>query len=180
MRNKKWLLILVLILFIINITFFVLVRLAKVDKLVEARFARYLSQKLNSEIIIGNFTFNDKQINISDFELNDFEGKIKLNVKQIYIEYNLLKLIFTKIKRLQAIKFIKIYEPEVEFNISSIQKKDKKFILPDISKYFKKLDIYEGKVFVKFSNSLTILSIPNATPQAPTGRVPPNSSTKLS
>ena len=72
MRNKKWLLILVLILFIINIIFFVLVRLAKIDKLVEARFANYLSQKLNSEIIIENFTFNDKQINISDFELNDF------------------------------------------------------------------------------------------------------------
>ncbi len=130
-----------------------LVRLAKIDKLVEARFANYLSQKLNSEIIIGNFTFNDKQINISNFELNDFEGKIKLNVKQIYIEYNLLKLIFTKIKRLQAIKFIKIYEPELELNISSFQKKDKKFILPDVSKYFKKLDIYEGKVFVEFSNS---------------------------
>ena len=129
----------------------VLVRLAKIDKLVEAKFANYLSQKLNSEIIIGNFTFNDKQINISDFELNDFEGKIKLNVKQIYIEYNLLKLIFTKIKRLQAIKFIKIYEPELELNISSFQKKD--IIIPDISGYFKKLDIYDGKVFVKFSNS---------------------------
>ncbi|NQV18178.1 MAG: hypothetical protein HQ534_06520 [Armatimonadetes bacterium] len=153
MRNKKWLLILVLILFIINITFYVLVRLAKIDKLVEAKFANYLSQKLNSEIIIGNFTFNDKQINISDFELNDFEGKVKLNVKQIYIEYNLLKLIFTKIKRLQAIKFIKIYEPEVELNISSFPKRDKKFIIPDISNYFEKLDIYDGKVFVEFSNS---------------------------
>ena len=130
-----------------------LVRLAKIDKLVEAKFANYLSQKLNSEIIIGNFTFNDKQINISNFELNDFEGKIKLKVKQIYIEYNLLKLIFTRIKRLQAIKFIKIYEPEFEINISSLEPKNKKFNIPDVSKYFKKLDIYEGKVFVEFSNS---------------------------
>ncbi len=154
MKKKKWLLIIVLIVFVINISFFILVRLVKVDKIVQEKFSSYLSENLDANVSFGNFVFNDKQLRISNVKIVS-PGKFMLDVEQIYVEYNLQKLIFSRFANLRAIKHIKIYDPVFRLNIdaSSGKKKKKKFDIPDIKKYFTALDIYNGKITINISNN---------------------------
>ncbi len=153
MKKKTWLLIIVIIVFIINITFFVLVRLAKVDKMVQTRISDQLSEALNAEIKLEEFTFNDKQANISGIEINS-PGKFNLKVSQLYVEYDLLKLIFSKFKNLKAITHIKIYDPVFTIKIvtEGNEREKREFVIPDITEYFKMLDIYNGTADIEFEN----------------------------
>ena len=155
MKKKTWLFIIVLIVFIINISFFILVRLAKVDKIVQSRISDQLSELLNAEIKIEEFTFNDKQANISGIEINS-DDKFNLKVNQLYVEYNLQKLIFSKFKNLKAITHIKIYDPEFSLIIKpdGTKKEDSEFIIPDITEFFKMLDIYNGSFNLNFENDI--------------------------
>lgn len=153
MKKKTWLFIIVLIVFIINITFFVLVRLAKVDKIVQTRITDQLSERLNAEIEMEGFTFNDKQLNISGIEINSSD-KFELKINQLYVEYDLIKLIFSKFKNLKAISHIKIYDPEFSLIIKpdGTKKEKSEFIIPDITKFFKILNIYNGTLNIEFEN----------------------------
>ena len=155
MKKKTWLFIIVLIVFIINISFFVLVRLAKVDKIVQTKISNQLSDILNADIKMEEFTFNDKQANISGIEISK-AGKFNLKISQLYIEYDLLKLIFSKFKNLKAITHIKIYDPEFSIQIKPDGNKKEKseFIIPDVTEYFKMLNIYNGSVNIEFENEV--------------------------
>ena len=161
MKKKTWLLIIVIIVFIINITFFVLVRLVKVDKMVQARISDQLSEALNAEIKLEEFTFNDKQANISGIEINS-PGKFNLKVSQLYVEYDLLKLIFSKFKNLKAIRHIKIYDPEFSLKIvpDGNKKEKNEFVIPDITEFFGLLNIYNGSVNIEFESE--VLQIANS------------------
>jgi len=125
MKKKTWLFIIVLIVFIINISFFVLVRMARVDRIVQTRVTDQLSEMLNAEIKIEEFTFNDKQANVSGIEIIS-PDKFELKVNQLYVEYDLIKLIFSKFKNLKAITHVKIYDPEFTFKISLMGKKKRR------------------------------------------------------
>ncbi|MDP8203134.1 MAG: hypothetical protein P9L95_01230 [Candidatus Tenebribacter mawsonii] len=155
MKKKTWLFIIVLIVFIINISFFILVRLAKVDKVVQTKISEQLSELLNAEIKIEEFTFNDKQAKIGGIEI-DSADKFNLKVNQLYVEYNLPKLIFSKFKNLKAITHIKIYNPEFSLQIKpdGSKKENSEFIIPDITAFFKMLDIYQGKFSINFENEV--------------------------
>ena len=65
MRKKKWLLIAVAILFLINLAFFILIRLAKVDLLVKDKISNVLSSKLNAHVNIGDFTMSNLHLVLS-------------------------------------------------------------------------------------------------------------------
>ncbi len=153
MRKKTWLLIIVLIVFIINITFFVLVRMAKVDKAVQTKITNQLSKTLKAEIKIDEFTFNDKQVNISGIEINS-PGKYNLKVNQLYVEYDLIKLIFSKFKNLKAISHIKLYDPVFSLTLvpSTKEEGSSDFIIPDITEFFKLFNIYNGKLHIEYED----------------------------
>jgi len=150
-RKKKWLLIIVAIIFVINIVFFILVRLAKVDEIVQSKFSEYISQTMNAKVNIGHFSFNDRQLKVSQLSISS-SGNYNLMIDQIYVEYNLPKLLFSNFKNLRAIKHIKIYEPVFQIKItpSGEKKENKEITIPDIAKFFKVLDIYNGKVEIEF------------------------------
>ncbi|HHE38180.1 MAG TPA: hypothetical protein ENL20_06375, partial [Candidatus Cloacimonetes bacterium] len=107
MKKKKWLLIIVAIIFVINIAFYVAIRMTKVDEIVRKKFSSYLAEELKADVSIDHLSFNDKQLNISDLTIIDSARTYQLSIKQVYVEYNLLKLLFSKFKNLQAIKSIK-------------------------------------------------------------------------
>jgi len=159
MKKKTWLLIIVLIVFIINISFFVLVRMAEVDKAVQTRITNQLSKILKAEIKIDEFTFNDKQANISGIEINN-PGIYNLKVNQLYIEYDLIQLIFSKFKNLKAISHIKIYDPIFTLTLAPSTKEEENsdFVIPDITKFFKLLNIYNGKLHIEYEDDNITIS----------------------
>ncbi|MCK4312283.1 MAG: hypothetical protein KAW88_06070, partial [Candidatus Cloacimonetes bacterium] len=152
MKSKKWLLIIVLIVFVINITFFVLVRLAKVDEIVQKKFSSYISKTLQADVKIESFNFNDKQLKVIGLQIKKADS-FKLEIKQLYVEYNLLKLVFSNFKNLRSIKHIKVYEPNFEYKVvpKPRKKKKEKSKIPDITRYFKALDIYNGNVTIEYT-----------------------------
>ena len=127
--------------------------MAKVDKVVQTRITDQLSEKLNAKIEMEGFTFNDKQANISGIVISS-PGKFNLKVNQLYVEYNLLKLIFSKFKNLKAITHIKIYDPEftLKIKLDGNKKEESKFIIPDITEFFEILNIYNGTLNIEFEN----------------------------
>jgi len=154
-KNKKWLLIAVIILLIINISFFILIHLVKVNELIQTKFSTYLSQRLKAHVSIGYFSFNDRQLNIYNLEIKDLNKNYSIEIKQIYIGYNLLKLILSKFKNLKAINQIQIYEPKIDLLIQAKKnKKAKKINIPDISQYFRLLNIFNGNFSIQYKSNL--------------------------
>ncbi|KQC09542.1 MAG: hypothetical protein APR54_12750 [Candidatus Cloacimonas sp. SDB] len=161
MKKKKWLLITVLILFFINFVFYVVVRWGKVDLIVKNRVKNYLEDKLDAEILIRDFTFNDKQLNINGFQISDIQNRYSLNVKQIFIEYNLPMLIFSNFTNYKAIKEIKIFDPILIMHLQQqLDTEKSQMIIPDIARYFKHLSLYNGKIDFSYQgNSVNIHTV---------------------
>lgn len=158
MQRKKWLLTIVLIVFVINISFFILIRSSFLNNTVQEKVSSYLKQNMNAEVSFGSFSFNDKQLKITDLSLNS-ENKFNVNIAQIYVEYNLPKLLFSRFQNLRAINSIKIFEPQLKINIEPTGKKaGGKFTLPDISAYFRKLQIFDGQVKIQYFSEKVVVA----------------------
>lgn len=139
--------------FFINLSFLVFTRWAKTDIFVRNKLEHYLAEQLKAEVSIGNFTFNDKQLNVSDFSIKKQNGQYKIYIKQIYVEYHLLKLLFSRFKNLSEIRHIRLYEPEIEFTVLPSGNEVKKgFEFPDFEHLFRDLTIYNGKFYIHFES----------------------------
>lgn len=157
MKRRKWLLIIVLIVFVINISFFVLVHSSFLDKNVQSIISAYLEQNMEATVNFGSFTFNDKQLKISELSLVK-QNEYEVFIDQLYVEYNLAQLLLSRFKILRAIKQIKIFEPQLLLNLEPPEtKKNTKLTIPDITRYFKKLAVFNGKLEINYrSDELTV------------------------
>jgi hypothetical protein len=150
-KQKKWLLILVIFVLAINITYLILMRWAKVDQYARKELADFLAAQLDADVSIGDFSFNDKQLNISEVSIKKRDEQYAISVRQIYVEYNLLKLLFSRFKDLSQIQHIRIQEPEIEFRIVPSKKEKKKpFEIPDLQNLFQNVSITKGKFYIVF------------------------------
>ncbi len=133
------------VLILINLAFLILFRYVHIDKSVQTKLEAYLSAKLQAEIRIREFDFNDKQINISGMEFKDNSGNYQIYLPQVFVEYNLSALLFSRITRSKAIKSIKIFQPEIEVIIDQTGLTGKKNNrIPDFSTYFRDLQLHDG------------------------------------
>lgn len=162
MKNKKWLLIIVAFIFLVNLAYFLLTRSGKVDLWVQDRIIQQLEEALNAEVSFEYFTFNEKQLNVSGINISDKNKQYDINLKQIFVEFSLLELLFSSFKDLSSINSIKLYEPEIVYNYS-VQNGSAKnptnsnsnidelinLKIPDLSKFFKRVELYDGKFILK-------------------------------
>lgn len=74
---------------LLNIAVFIALHLTQVDALVKHKITRLLADKLDMDVQIGSFDFNDKQVNVSNITLRTADGKVSGIIRQIYIEYDL-------------------------------------------------------------------------------------------
>jgi len=70
------------------------------------------------------------------------------------VEYDLIKLIFSKFKNLKAISHIKIYDPIFTLTLAPNpkEKESGEFIVPDITEFFKLFNIYNGKFNIEYED----------------------------
>jgi hypothetical protein len=163
-KKKKWLLIVVGLLLLINLAFYAVTRIVDIDDYIESKLSQYLEKYLDAEIEVGNFTFNDRQITISDLQIKARENNFSFEANQIFIKYNLLKLLFTRIGIQQAIKLIDVYEPKFVYNWQQKSDSEEKnqreavFELPNLGKYFTKLELHDGIAQVNYTSENLSLS----------------------
>ncbi|MFO7897323.1 MAG: hypothetical protein R6U84_10350, partial [Candidatus Cloacimonadales bacterium] len=167
MKNKKWLLVIVIAVFVINIGFWALTRLAKMDQLVQAKASNYLAELLDAEVEIGYFTFNDKQANISKLSISENNSLYELNIEQIYVEYDLPKLLFSRFSNFNAIGNITVLAPKLNINLSAnsdetgndseSETASSEFVWPQLENFFRKLSLQQGQISLQIdSNHFTL------------------------
>lgn len=111
MKNRKWLLIVILAVVILNVAIFVALRLTKVDLMVKDRITKLLREQAGLMVEIGDFDFNDKQVNVSNIAITSLDGTISGVIRQIYVEYDLFSLVAHRFKDFSSISMIHIYNP---------------------------------------------------------------------
>ena len=157
MRRRKWLLIIVSFLFIINIGFFSAVKLGKLDRLLQHHISAFISESINAETSIEKIAFNDTQLNISNIKILSKDKLFDVNIEQVYISYNLLKMIVSGFKMNSFVNEIQIFNPQINYFIRSKKNKNnKKFVLPklpELSQYFKKMQISDGFITIKYESN---------------------------
>ena len=153
MKKKKWLLIAVSILLFINLAFFILIRFVKIDKTIKDKLENYLSKRLQAEVTIKDFSFNDKQIDIIGFSAHHPDDQFLLTVDQIYIEYKFSRLFFSSFSGLKTLENIMIFEPNLQVKIGKKQE-DQNIPsgLPNISNLFRELNIFDGTIAIAYQN----------------------------
>ncbi len=161
MKYKKWLPIVVAILFLINLAAFIVFKVIDLDLLVRDKITRRITSTLNAEVTIDDFTLDDQQVNISGMTIDWREQNMKLTVDQVYIRYKLRKLLFSGFSIPGVIDQISIYNPRFDILIeSAVDKSPKEFPsleeilenLPDLSGYFNVLTAENGTVSLRYDS----------------------------
>ena len=161
MKNKRWLLILIGALFIINISFFVFIRLVRYEDWIISRLNSLIAEHLELQSAIGSITVTDKQLHLADVKVVDPDGIYEINVTNIYVNYNLFKVIFSNLRIFKAVESISIIEPVIKLQIPSAnndnehKKTGAPFtipILPDIRDYFQTLSVIDGALTIEYQN----------------------------
>ncbi|MBN1949223.1 MAG: hypothetical protein JW784_05730, partial [Candidatus Cloacimonetes bacterium] len=151
MRKKKWLIVAVAILMLINLIFYGLVRWARLDTLVKDRVSTYLSEALSAEVVFGDFSFNDKQLDVNNILITDKNGLYTIRIRQVFIEYNLPLLLFFRFSAFRAVEDVKIFEPEIILTFKeNLQNSASRPLPGDISRYFQRLQIYNGSLELNY------------------------------
>lgn len=141
----------VAILMLINLIFYGLVRWARLDTLVKDRVSTYLSEALSAEVVFGDFSFNDKQLDVNNILITDKNGLYTIRIRQVFIEYNLPLLLFFRFSAFRAVEDVKIFEPEIILTFKeNLQNSASRPLPGDISRYFQRLQIYNGSLELNY------------------------------
>ena len=141
---------------LLNLAYYFIVHVIGLEEIAKKRIKNYFYKQYGFKSEISEISLNDKLINISNLKVYEKNKAFSLKVEQIYIEYELIPLIFTKIHPSKAIKDIHIYNPDLEvnkmlFSANKISKESNKQISFKIPKqYFSQLYIYNGNVTLDF------------------------------
>jgi len=157
MKRRKWLIYIFLFLLILNLAFYFLVRVANIDNYVRNRISDYLSILLKAQVDIEILTFNDKQINISGLKVRSDKNDFDLNLGQVYIDYDLLKLIFKRFGQDRPIKSIIIQDSEFIINLPFSDEKDedtenKKTDFYKYTAFFKRIELNNSSFRINYKN----------------------------
>ncbi|MFO7660274.1 MAG: hypothetical protein R6V77_05120, partial [Candidatus Cloacimonadaceae bacterium] len=149
MKHSRWLLILVLVLMIINAVFFILWYALKGRERVTEALEGFLSKTLSGQVNIEKLSINERQITANGLSFADKKGIVKVSARQVQVRYNLLRIITSGFKFQKVVKSVTVYEPDLSLRIDLNQprkEEKKKFEIPDLTPYFDKLEIKQGKL----------------------------------
>lgn len=162
-RSNKFL-IFVLILLVINVLFFGFWYSFGGRNMVRNYLARLAGRLIGAEIKVKDLHISDKQIYLQGFSMSLPDSLLDLEVESIRIRYNLYKLLANKFKPDGAINSIEILRPtaSLRYTNKASQKRHKArpsrpFEMPDLSGYFKTLQLTDGSFFADLAFPLKIL-----------------------
>jgi len=167
MKKPRLFFITVLVLLIINTAFFIAWYGFDLQGSVKRMIERELSNTLEGNFSIGEFSIGDRQIIASRLRFKHRKDEYNFEVEQLRIRYNLLLLLLTKFDLGRGILSVEIekpiaqikYEPTDEPRSSSTP-----FEIPDLTKYFKQLRVSNGSALLHLgintsSDSIQVLVV---------------------
>ena len=158
MRKRKWLLIVVLIIIMINLFFWGMTYLFDVNSYIKNRLTKTIGRELNATISFSALNVTSKILQISDIEITHKEGDYTFKAKQLYIHYSFWQLILHKFQFTQALKEIRCFSPEIIYN--ALYNEEETKLIVDIEALektltrFNYISIINGKVSVNSNGGI--------------------------
>jgi hypothetical protein len=131
----------------VNVLFFVLWYALDIQGYVKTKLESYISTVLKGSLEIEKLSINDRHLTINGISLSAGNNLVSGNIRQIQIDYNLLKLFTSGFSLHKIINNINIYNPDlvVSYTVKPTSGK-KKTIIPDLTPFFDYLSIKQGKL----------------------------------
>ncbi|MCF7912257.1 MAG: hypothetical protein K9M99_07000 [Candidatus Cloacimonetes bacterium] len=150
-NKRRWLLIIIGLVVLINLVYFVFMRLNMKDRLVQKYVVSFLENASGGDVSIGDVTFSEKYLLIEGFRINLPERQLEFKAESIHIEYDLMQLLWRRVKNQPFAESIYVNKPYIKLFIDPRKMHSSKEIsnkppLPMLRKYFRKLNIYEGEI----------------------------------
>ncbi len=159
MKYKKWLPIVVAILFLINLAAFIVFRVIDVDLVVRDKMTARLERSLEADVTMEGLTLDDRQMNITGLTFDWKARNMRLSIEQVYISYKMRRLLFSGFKIPGVVQQVSIYNPRFDFIIDGnkpvgedeeLSIADILANIPDLSGYFKSLILENGTVCYQY------------------------------
>jgi hypothetical protein len=150
MRRRKWLIIIVAILLLINLIYFVLTRIVDIDAYIDRMISQRVGEQINADICFSDLIITPKSLQISGLEINDKRGNYSFLTSQLYLQYDFWKLIWSRFNILKAIETINLFSPTFSYEIQAGTEPGS-FQLSDLEKILNQLpqvEIINGQVHI--------------------------------
>lgn len=150
MRPPRKFLILIIMLLLINVLFFSIWYPWGGRDYVRNYLTNMIGDMLDSEFSLGDLHLSDRQILAQDISFARADSLIILTAESIRIRYNLYKFLLSGFKYQNVVSSIEIIKPIAQINYRYVSKEDKgpknAFKIPDLSQFFSRLSLEEGKI----------------------------------
>lgn len=157
MKRNRIFIGIVLFLLVFNLLFYGLFYIADGKNYVKEKLIHLLEKELNARVQIQDFSINDRQITANGISIIDKSHLFNVQIKQIYVEYNPVQLLFAKMKLAKTIHSINIYEPNIQLTIKPSKKKSSNKSTIEIESLFRNMNITRGILNISYlSPSLNI------------------------
>lgn len=156
MRKRKWLIIVVAILLLINLLFFLFSRFVDIKTYIADALAEKLGSKLNADIDFKRFNFTTKFIQFTDIEIHNIQNEYNFTSRQLYFEYNFWNLILNHFNITKAIRSIRCFSPIFSYNIQpeKMKKNVDDYKIENFLKQLSYISIINGTINVKCEKKL--------------------------
>ena len=155
MPKKKWLIFISAVLIILFLLGLFISKSHLIDKYVKNILTNSIGKQLNADIEIGSFILDIKFIQISDIKISEKNDSFYFSAKQIYIDYNPIKLLLKNLNFVGSIKKFSVFSPDIKIDLAKItlpnkKKGDKKVNILD--KLKPNIYITNGKLQIKWKD----------------------------
>jgi len=152
MKHSKWLLKLILVILVINLTFFLAWYVFNIKECIKSKIEVTLSKELHGSFKIKDLSINERLVIASDVVFDSDDSLLSFNIEQIQVRYNLLKFLLSGFKLKKTNAYIAVFKPIVSlsYNYKDIEKKESQKI-PDLRDYFRSLEIKNGILHIKIA-----------------------------
>ncbi|PID27494.1 MAG: hypothetical protein CSB55_08905 [Candidatus Cloacimonadota bacterium] len=148
MRNRHWLIYIVLFLFAVNAIYFINKKFRTIEKVIISSIEKKIESSFGVKIDIEKFTLNDQEITFQNISAEN--NIFKADIDMIFIRFSLRNIIFSDTDPI--LESIKIYNPEItvtDFSMPESNESEKvSFTLPE-KPFFSNAGIVNGKIIIQ-------------------------------
>lgn len=150
MRKRKWLIIIVAILLLVNLAYFILTRIVDLDAYIGRMVSQRVGEQINADIQFSDLTITSKSLQITGLGIDDRNGTYSFDASQIYLQYDFWKLIWSRFNILKAIETINLFSPTFSYEVQASVEPGT-FHLSDLEKIINQLpqvEIINGQMHI--------------------------------
>lgn len=149
MKRPRFFLLLVLILLIINALFFAAWYGFGGKERAKGLMEKLGSKALDGKLTIGSFNLGERQAYLENVSFAASDSSLGFDVRKVRVRYDLFKFIFSGFKLKHILRHVEISSPVVDIRVVPSEEEKPPpppFKMPDLSNYFKKVELTDGTV----------------------------------